>query len=107
MRIQHFNSSTFYTAYGPVMAWNMEVFVIGTTVVLWFIFYGRIVSLVPADVEKIHSISVIDVVPDLSAPSSILSSHGDSQLTGVGSTASAGKIPSKKETSSTPLIDYQ
>lgn len=57
------------------MAWNMEILVIVSTLVLWFIFYKRITPLAPIVHEKsIHAIIVADVTPDLTAPSSGLSS---------------------------------
>ena len=37
--------SILYTAYGPRMAWNMEIIIISTTLFLWCFFYRRMITL--------------------------------------------------------------
>jgi len=37
--------SSLYALYGPVMAWNCELLVIGVTLLLWILFYCRMVQL--------------------------------------------------------------
>lgn len=41
----YFDSSGLYAAYGPTMAWNMELLVCSLTLLLWLIFYNRMVPL--------------------------------------------------------------
>uniref|UniRef100_A0A914BY76 Uncharacterized protein n=1 Tax=Acrobeloides nanus TaxID=290746 RepID=A0A914BY76_9BILA len=51
--------STLYSGYGPRMAWIMEIIVIFSTLLLWYIFYRRMVPLRCAK-RTVYGISDID-----------------------------------------------